>query len=451
MIVNEVYFGKVQEIEDIFTEFKRLRHDYSMLKTWSNSKQTAKIEKMIENFFGFRAFTLEISLDSIPNAYTYPVSTCIDIDPTDFIETTSKGYKYKKNARAAAQSIITSGLFKNKALTDEECFAIFLHEIGHSFVHRSPMIAAQQDVYKSALIINIIMNVIISILTLNPMGIVDAAGQFFQSNSFFKLVDTKITQIVKKTPLLRDIKFVAGISFDILKNTLVRTINTLVTVTGIGLLNAKLNKWQYDSVISNQEKITGKQNAYGRSMERLSDDFATMYGFGPALSTGLVKIENYKNQGLYMKAMNDLPLIGKLTKKTDAIAMELNGLIGVHPASSDRILSILEAMKKDIDIDKKMPEKIKVELRANIKEQERIIKEIKNEQNEALKNKNQFLQAITVLGLKDGSTEDFLEKKYTDRKKLKLFYDSRKERKIRESVSDLDLDMDLPLQGDLYN
>lgn len=450
MIVNEVYFGKIKEIEDIFTEFKRLRHDYCILKTWSNSKQTAKIEKMIEDFFGFRAFSLEIELDSIPNAYTYPVASCIDIDPTDFIETTSKGYRYKKNAKASAMSIITSGIFKNDNITDDECFAIFLHEIGHSFVHRSPMISLQQDIYKSTVIINIIFRVIRSILTLNPLGVTGAIADFLSSNSFVKLFNTKVNKIIKETPVLREIDFIKNTPISLLKNLITKTTHALTTITGLGLLNAKVAKLQYDTVISRQEKISGKANAYGRSMERLSDDFATMYGFGPALSTGLIKIENSDNQGLYMKAMNSIPLINKLTKKTTAISFELDGLIGVHPSSSDRILSVLESMKKDIQLDKKMPEKIKAELRSNIKEQECIIQEIKSGQNESLKNKNEYLQALTILGLNNGSTEDKLERKYTDRDKLKQFYDSRKERKLKESFSDIS-DIDIMIEeNNLY-
>ena len=80
MIVQEVYIGRVPEIEDIFNEFKELRHTYAAWKTGNTSKRTAKIEKMIEDFWGFKAFSLDIDPSSSPNAFTYPVATSIDIE-----------------------------------------------------------------------------------------------------------------------------------------------------------------------------------------------------------------------------------------------------------------------------------------------------------------------------------------------------------------------------------
>ena len=140
MIIQEVYFGRIPEIEEIFQEFVKLRTDYMAIRTGKNSKQIAKIEKLIEHFFGFKAFSLDIVNNNSPNAYTYPVASSIDINPVNYIETTSKGYRFKKEANVATISMITTGLFTNKAFSNEEVFATFLHEIGHSFVHRSPYI-----------------------------------------------------------------------------------------------------------------------------------------------------------------------------------------------------------------------------------------------------------------------------------------------------------------------
>ena len=141
---------------------------------------------MIEDLWGFKAFSLSIDPSSTPNAFTYPVATSLDIDPTDYIITDSKGYRFTKQAKVAAISKITAGLFTNKAFTDEECFAIFLHEVGHSFVHRSPYVAAQQDVYKSMMISQIIIEVIIGILTANPFQIADATSAAISSTNFYR-------------------------------------------------------------------------------------------------------------------------------------------------------------------------------------------------------------------------------------------------------------------------
>ena len=120
MIVQEVYIGRIPEIEEMFNEFKELRATYRVWKSGNTAKRTARIEKMIEDLWGFKAFSLSIDPSSAPNAFTYPVATSLDIDPTDYIVTDYKGYRFTKQAKVAAISKITAGLFTNKAFTDEE-------------------------------------------------------------------------------------------------------------------------------------------------------------------------------------------------------------------------------------------------------------------------------------------------------------------------------------------
>ena len=169
VFVNEVYLGKVPEVEAIFEEFCKFRHEYSLIRTGKYNKNTAKLEKMIEDFWGFSAFSLMVDPSPVPNAYTYPVACSIDVNPADYIVTTSKGYRFNSTSKTACVSYITRGLLKNDNFTDEEVFAAFLHEIGHSFVHRSPLVIAQQEVYKNAIIISIIQRVIMGAIQLNPI------------------------------------------------------------------------------------------------------------------------------------------------------------------------------------------------------------------------------------------------------------------------------------------
>src|SRR5699024_3164087 len=113
-----------------------------------------------------------------------------------------------------------------------------------------------------------------------------------------------------------------------------------------------------------------------------SDDFATMYGFGPYLSTGLIKMESPDNQGLFMKVSHNIPILGTFLKKQDAMSTELNGLLGAHPSSPDRILAILNNMENDLAKDESLSPKIKRELKANIEKQKYIIKDLKKDQPE---------------------------------------------------------------------
>ena len=441
MIIQEVYVGRIPEIEEIFQEFSKLRDTYKVWKTGNTTKRTAKIEKLIEDLWGFSAFSLSIDPSPQPNAFTYPVATNLDMNPEDLIETTSKGYRYRKGSRAAAISKITKGLFTNPVFTDEEAFAIFLHEIGHSFVHRAPYIALQQDAYKTALIQQILYEIIYGIITGNPFLFADGVNAAVTTNSLYKEFIAKYNKAVRKIPILRDFENMFSLTKGFVGNTLNNFVYAILTGTGIRTILAKVNKYSYDTIDKKLIKYQGHQNAYSRSMERLSDDFATMYGFGPQLSTGLIKMENPDNQGAFMKVMNSIPIIGKLNRYTDAMVIEYQGLMGAHPSTPDRILSVLNAMETDVKKDKSIPDKVKKELNANIKKQKDIIKDIKDETGKIQPNRNEYLQALTVLGLNNGNTEDFVEKRYTDRAKLKKFYDDRKVRREQKLQEQTELEM----------
>ena len=56
----------------------------------------------------------------------------------------------------------------------------------------------------------------------------------------------------------------------------------------------------------------------------------------------------------------------------------MNGLLGAHPSSADRILSILNSMESDLKNDKDIPEKAKKEMRVIISQQRALIKDIKD-------------------------------------------------------------------------
>ena len=429
MVIQEVYIGRIPEIEEMFQEFKKLRNEYKLYRTATNTKNTAKLEKMIEDFWGFKAFALKIDPSALPNAYTYPVAMSVDINPGDYIVSNSKGYKYSRECNAASISYITKGLLTGKDFSDEEVFAIFLHEIGHSFAHRSPMIIAQQEVYKNILIMQILYQLFLNVIIMNPAGIAQAVATYLMSRNGYKQLVAEFNKLVKKIPLLRELGVTFDVAIGVLKSTLYNFFYFMTSVTGVNYLANWISKRSYDNIEKKQFEISGHSQAYARSMERLSDDFATMYGFGPYLSTGLIKMENPDNQGAFMRITHKIPLLGTFLKKQDALSTELNGLLGAHPSSPDRILAILDSMEDDLKKDKSMPDKIKKELKTNITKQKVIINDLKKDQPTIAKNRNEYIEMLNKVGLEAGNSEDFMEKKYTDPDKLRKFYNDRKIRK----------------------
>lgn len=446
MVIQEVYIGRIPEIEEMFQEFKKMRNEYKTYRTGKNSKNITKLEGMIEEFWGFKAFSLDIDPSPQPNAYTYPVAMSVDINPGDYIVSTSKGYRYTAQAGAASISYITKGLLTNSNFSDEEVFAIFLHEIGHSFVHRSPMIIAQQEVYKNTLIAQILYKLFLSIFTGDVLGVIDSVSTYLMSTNGYKRLVAEYAKLTKKIPVIRELKLSFESLVGFINSSLGNLGYLLISVTGIRSLANWLSTKEYESTTKKQFEISGHSQAYARSMERLSDDFASMYGFGPYISTALVKMEDPDNQGTFMKVIHRAPLLGGMLKKQDAISVELSGLIGAHPSTPDRILAILNSMENDLTKDKTLSPKIKKELKANIEKQKDLIKDIKQDEPKIAKNRNEYIEMLTATGIKAGNSEDFMEKRFTDPEQLRKFYKDRKIRKeaaIKESIEFDLLDPDI--------
>ena len=267
------------------------------------------------------------------------------------------------------------------------------------------------------------------------------------ANSFYKTIMAESNKMAKKIPVLRGIT----ISVDYILNTMMRFLNNFVSfilnLTGITHLANLFQKTTYDKVDKKQIEISGHSNAYARSAERLSDDFAAMYGYGPAISTALLKMESPDNQGAFRNITRSIPVLGTWFKKQDALVTELNGVYGAHPSTPDRMLSIVEGMEADLKKDKAMPEKVKKECKENIKKLRSVINDLKANEPEIQKNKNLYIQALTVAGLMEGNTEDRLEKRFTNRDELEKFYKQRKVRKEAALAQEAKMEM---LEDDIF-
>ena len=87
----------------------------------------------MEKQFGFRTFTVNIVRNSLPNAFTLPVS--LDITHFgSFDDVLDKnGLRYRESANIDAISFITDGLLFNGKLSSGQVMAVIIHEIGHNF------------------------------------------------------------------------------------------------------------------------------------------------------------------------------------------------------------------------------------------------------------------------------------------------------------------------------
>ena len=434
MIFNEVYVGQKPEIQKMCDIMSESRSLYMKKKVTASRKKLIELESLIEDFFGFGTFCIDLMNDPEINACTYPVGVSLDVDPTEALYTTSaNGYRFKKEAKLAAISRITTGLFGNPNFTDEEVFAIFLHEVGHSFTFRSPLVEAQFETNKMSIISTIIIEAILSIITLNPVGLINSGQAALFSTNFYKAFSAKLDKLSKKIPILRSIDFQVNKFANFVARGVMDMMDAILTVTGINYLVNKLNN------MTNSVAVTAYKNAhpnaYNRSQERLSDDFVTTYGYGEQLATALIKLDNraYVNS-TYRKFQDNFPIINKIYKAQRELVYEYVWVVGAHPSSSDRILSIIENMEHDLKTDKTLSSKEKKVLEEQLKTTKKLANDTIKGAGEIEKNKDEYLKALTILGFKNGSTETRGERDYTDMNGISKRFDELHESSINMDI-----------------
>lgn len=438
MIFNEIYIGRAPDIQQMCDIMGEARELYMNRKIGAARKKLYEMEGVAEKFFGFKSFSIDLINDPSINACTYPAVTAVDVNAAEALYTTSKeGYKFKKEAGICAISRLTTGLFGNKNFTNDEAFAIFLHEVGHSFVTRSPLMDSEFDVYQmqltTAVVMQCICKVVLAIMEGSLLGstdnkvkkiwyalllgknTVDAASLATVTNNAVKLFCSEFSKKIKQIPALSTTQFYLSKLKSFADRSFENAFDFIGTITGLQLLDAKLVQKQAEWIDPDK-----RPNAQARSWERLSDDFCTVYGYGNELATALLKMENksYSQQTAYGWFKSHCPIVKTLAKKRYDILLQCIYQIDCHPTASDRIMSIIENMEHDIKTEKSLKSKEKKMLMDSLDKTNKLAKESAKLQGELAKNPDETRAALLALGFKNGSSEGKSERAYTDMKGL---------------------------------
>ena len=421
MVVQEVYIGRISEIEALFNQLSLVR-ELCVNKKSSLARNIDKLEKMVEDFWGFKAFSFKIIETKHCDAYSIPVCNALDIDPNNMFISVKTGYRFIKEAKVASMLYISKGCMLSN-MTNEELFAVFLHEIGHSFVQRSPAVEAMYETYKKSALVALLFETLITALPMYWMNIFNVIRDWSISFNATRKLSVYFKKVKNKIPIIRNIstdKAFAGLN-DMLSDHMYKVFTP-------GNYNAYKN--QRDKIIKKRDKDikAGKEflhnNPYGRAQERLADDFATIYGFGPQLGTVLLKIENPDNQTHKYSKLHSKEGHEKYDK-VDALANEINGLLDVHPGTVDRILAVIESLEHEYENNKELTPKMKQEVKDNLYQLKALITDIKEKAGVIAQNKNEYYKALYQQQANDGNTEDSKEKKFFDRSKIDKDFEKR--------------------------
>lgn len=358
--LHEVYFGKTPELYKIEKQLGIFRQKYLgryLTNIHCNSDpDLLKFNRMMEDYFGFGCYSLNIVNQPIENAYTIPLDIRYDvINSNKHLVADKKGFKFNKDANYACMVYIYTGIIFNPEYTDEEVMAIIMHEVGHNFyaaLDRKHGILS--NLFSVLVFLVAILNIILKLLGRknDVSNIYDISLGNFNS---VRKIQLEISKYMRENNNIIIIVYDWFIAFGKIAETLKYGFYNIIDLATLGFLNLIYNIKSVPFQILNPIQYL----LWLRDIpnEKLADNFATMYGYGPALSSGLEKFDSYDMKGSPSK-INDvyakIPFISNIHAINTSIGTIILQAFDEHPSCIARTKDQLdmlerEAMKEDLD------------------------------------------------------------------------------------------------------
>ena len=359
-IINEIYFGdkseNIQKMQKMLSKIRRsaITHKNEFIKRANTNPDILKFNRLAEDTFGFKVFSLYIQYDIQKNCYTIPISCNLAVyDPRKYIKSSNKGFKYDKSANYCTVVVITSAILLDEDFSDREIFSLILHEIGHNFSSnftKNPILF--NTCKKSIALVSIIEGMIFklkfdfNVEFKDLFAMVSILPFKFTSKMFEKFTKELNGKFPALTHYADTIGYIKRMSFYYFS-------------AGLGILNIIKNP--INSFIMNIKALINPINIANVILtyddEKRSDDFATMYGYGAEISSSLLKLDFNSSQ--YFSQT----LIGLINFPLWIIG---NGL-STHPSTSTRVQNALNYLKNEVskeNIDPKMKKEMEDQIKS---------------------------------------------------------------------------------------
>ena len=407
--VQEAYWGRSKELKQAEQQFNKLlgmihkeydakgpsdHYDASawhkatekLLISSQGKKAIAEIEKCLQKQFGFSAmhlvFSREFSMMG-PNAMA-PVNCCIIrklLTPGVFnfvpLKQSSGGY-YDKTHSWVCTVVVSTMMFDVRNITGGEFVGLILHEIGHNF-QCTPLANVGLFVPFLSLYTELSKGLSSTFSNTVQMILAGVGGAF--SNEIFNKVFQFINDIIESlSPDTRE--FIDSIekylvSFGFLLN---QAVPFLAPASKAQLFSANISQLITAGPLKAAEIMTGY------SGEVFADSFATAYGYGPELSSALVKMDINKDYDYNFLLDDKCPLHVVYDLSITAGEIIDNVLnLDPHPATQKRILNQLKKLESEAN-SSELPPDVKKIILEDIKRQTKMYKNYLNTED----GKNKF-------------------------------------------------------------
>lgn len=416
-IVNEAYIGKTPVLEEIEDLISQIRGKINRYKDFDRMKEVQALNRLFEKQFGMDVFALHMIPENVMNAYTCVIARNFDVyrrkNFSDYLVADRKdGFRFRSDNNFCIIANVYYGLFTNPDLTDGEILAIILHEIGHNFADflDDNIRLANQYIMDSWMATNI-AQIIIDAIQLNIIGVIGDISNVIQGltmmNNFKKNKMEKINQKGKERTISPTLKGLSGKTSDFFgtcANILYKYNIITLGFKGIG----KLFRKPFENFL----KKSAKQSVDRRN-EIIADKFATVYGYGPELTTGLQKMSSYKSKDYTI--IDKLPFGKKFNEAWDKLYLDINEF-DCHPHDIQRANECIKTLKDELE-QEDMDPKLKSVIYSQINAIESNINNIKDMVNKDPNNIKVVYDAYIANELPDATTkaiEDEINKEFND-------------------------------------
>lgn len=342
----------VGDREDNYITMNKLLYDPKVKdsKLDQHNPIIKEINKLFIKEFGFKDFEFHISSLLEVGSFTGPDSFVInDITGKNIWNYTLHGKKYYDNDHIM-KVYVNSGIRENQIFTPEEQLAVILHEIGHNF-----------DVSLSARISDILthIGIIFGGTPSDPVGFM-----YHALNILSLLIGSRAFKVYMH---MEDMYVkIVGTRF---YNTLQKMFEVINSV-------AVFDWYKKGNIVAAIELGTNPifflSRSTGAGKEAYADSFAVAYGYGPALSSALIKLD--KNYSL----ITGNRYLDGFFYDVSYINVLLGMFVDCHPDTLSRISMNIKNLEK-ISNDPSLPKSYRNEVKKNLEQSRKIYNDYLNE------------------------------------------------------------------------
>ena len=391
-ILNEEYYGannQLKRAEKALDSLKKKIDERDVLVNVFNTEEYEVLKEALCEVFGFSDILIGGGVTNITNAFTIPLYSSPEylaknFKDGSFMTKNDYGICFSKEADMVPFLYVDFGMLSNKGvgLTGGEMLAVILHEIGHNFFSTSTT--------TTLLVLSLQVRRLI-LLYANRNYIKDFEKVFLSSlimpslvanNKVHKIMADVVSKFNKMTDHLPFKDVVVGLYQS------VSSANHEISILEYIIYGLKeISK--YFKYIDNYSKMVWYNfvtfgwldNLWiGYDNEKFADNFASTYGYGGELASGMAKMEKFGAAATsrLLKKVVDIDKTGLSSFVINIYSIPF-GLVGhaltdCHPDTEQRILGQIKLLKTELKKTNLKPE-TKKKIEADLEKLAKVEKE----------------------------------------------------------------------------